>query len=114
MAFDLRELGDSARGAGSSCDSLPAEPSWRCRFLEPLGNNLEVDLTDPQLLRVAFNLRELGDSARDADSSCDSLLAEFSRVALELVDNSLEVDLTDPQLLSLLTGDLLTTSSSSH
>ena len=58
--------------------------------------------------------RELGDSARDADSSCDSLLAEFSRVALELVDNSLEVDLTDPQLLSLLTGDLLTTSSSSH
>ena len=53
--------------------------------------------------------RELGDSARDEDSSCDSLLAEFSRVALELVDNSLEVDLTDPQLLSLLTGDLLTT-----
>ena len=58
--------------------------------------------------------RELGDSARDEDNSCDSLLAEFSRVALELVDNSLEVDLTDPQLLSLLTGDRLTTSSSSH
>ena len=63
--------------------------------------------------RVTLGL-ELGDSARDEDNSRDSLLAEFSRVALELVDNSLEVDLTDPQLLSLLTGDLLTTSSSSH
>ena len=101
MAFDLRELGDSARGAGSSCDSLPAEPSWRCRFLEPLGNNLEVDLTDPQLLRVAFNLRELGDSARGAESSCDSLPAEPSWRCrfLEPLGNNLEVDLTDPQLL---------------
>ena len=60
--------------------------------------------------KVTFG-RELGESARVAEDSRDSLLAEFSLVSLEL-DNSLEPALTDP-LLSLRLGVCLTINSSS-